>query len=32
MAVLDSVIEEVVEAGVREVAHAAASYTTTALA
>ncbi|XP_073329353.1 germinal-center associated nuclear protein [Pagrus major] len=32
MAVLDCVIEEVVEAGVREVAHAGTSYATTALA
>lgn len=32
MAVLDCVIEEVVEASVREVADAGASYTTTALA
>lgn len=32
MAVLDCVIEEVVEAEVREVAHAGASYATTALA
>lgn len=32
MAVLDCVIEEVVEAGVRELAHAASSYATTAFA